>query len=317
MPSQVFISCGLKNKQERDAAMELHSFLKGKGFVPYLAIVVQSIPDLNQGIINQLKRSDYYIFINFRREKLSDENGNAIFRGSLFSNQELAIAYSLGFDNNMILLNQKGTERNGMFGTIVSNSPEFDDYKDLLNVVKNAIEQQGWTPMFSRNLVPVKIKWAPLVKYDDHSYWVDDATHSKMKNVRNVILVLENRRSDRGAIATTMRLKSVTDSTGKTVDIHDSTPLKVTSHFKTYNVIIWPNSTVEFDLLAFDVEKKHFYLNSLRDINPRKPVISTNGESILVFQTFADGFPILDVNVSINVTNDSTAENPPEIRLIV
>jgi hypothetical protein len=171
MPAKIFISCGQDSEPERIAAREAGSWLKSQGFDPYVAITVQSIPDLNKGIIDELKRSDYYLFINFRRELISQGSGDTVFRGSLYTNQELAIAYALGFQD-MIFLNQKFTERRGMFGTIVSNSLKFDRYSEMLPVLQNAIAAAKWTPNFSRNLVPMKLDWGPPVNYSDHTLWV-------------------------------------------------------------------------------------------------------------------------------------------------
>ena len=70
MPGRVFISCGQKDEEERGAARAVADMLRGLGFDPYVAARVQSILDLNGEIIGELKRSDYYIFINFRREQI-------------------------------------------------------------------------------------------------------------------------------------------------------------------------------------------------------------------------------------------------------
>ena len=44
----------------------------------------------NYDIFDQFEKSDYFVFIDFKRENLSSKP--AVHRGSLFSNQELAIA---------------------------------------------------------------------------------------------------------------------------------------------------------------------------------------------------------------------------------
>jgi len=75
---------------------------------------------VNSGIIGELKRSDFYVFIDFRRDKLWRHFKNlwqqAIYRGSLFTNQELAIAYLLQFDK-AIFFQQEGIEHDGFSAT--------------------------------------------------------------------------------------------------------------------------------------------------------------------------------------------------------
>lgn len=124
MPGKVFISCGQANPKEKEVAKKLEDWLRTEGFSPYVAIRTQSINDVNSGIIGNLKNSDYYIFIDFRREKISCFK--KIYRGSLFTNQELAIAYYLGFDN-AIFFQQTGVKRDGLLNYMISNSTLFND----------------------------------------------------------------------------------------------------------------------------------------------------------------------------------------------
>jgi hypothetical protein len=302
MPAKIFISCGQDTDAERLAAREASSWLASQGFVPYIAITVQSIPDLNQGIIGELKQSDYFLFVNFRRELLQHGSDEPIFRGSLYTNQELAIAYALGFQQ-MIFLNQQFAERRGMFGTIVSNSPEFDRYTELLPVLQNAVRDANWRPTFSRNLVPESVRWSEPVYYSDHAIWL---LHEKpARQAKMLILTLANRRHDRGAISTSMRLKSVEGAGVQRLAIPDNAPLKVTGHLQEYTQIIWPDSSGEFDLLALDLEdQERLFLNSLNDMSPRRPVISGVGEYRVVFQAFAEGFPIVDIPLRLTVTGN-------------
>jgi hypothetical protein len=64
------------------------------GFEPYVAVNEQSLGAINDNISRRLVDTEYFIFIDFKIEKL--ENGS--YRGSLFSRQELAIATFLGKD---------------------------------------------------------------------------------------------------------------------------------------------------------------------------------------------------------------------------
>ena len=95
--AKVFISCGQATDAERATALAIRDWFAAEGYDPYLAIEVQSILDLNQGIVAGLKRSDYYLFVKFRREHVGWIGSKR--RGSLFTNQELAIACALDFEN--------------------------------------------------------------------------------------------------------------------------------------------------------------------------------------------------------------------------
>ncbi len=69
MPARVFISCGQAIEEERNVSNELEQWFRSEGYDPYVAIQVQTIGDLNAGIIEALKASDY-VFINFQRDKI-------------------------------------------------------------------------------------------------------------------------------------------------------------------------------------------------------------------------------------------------------
>jgi len=128
-----------------------------------------------------------------------------------------------------------------------------------------------------------------------------------------LLLTLENRRYDKGAVSTTVRLKSVVDANGKPLKIEDTTPLKATCYPHIYNQIIWPNSSGQFDLLAVDLEScDRIFLVSMRDLSPRQPIIDSKGDHILTFEAFADGFPIAEVKISLKVTENNT----PDAKLI-
>jgi hypothetical protein len=103
MKSKVFISCG-QWKEELQIAQQIGELLGARGFDFFIAKDVQSIFEVNSGILWELKNSDCYLFVNFRREKLTWWKRE--FRGSLFSHQEFAIAYGLGF-KRLLVVNQK------------------------------------------------------------------------------------------------------------------------------------------------------------------------------------------------------------------
>lgn len=126
MPGNVFVSCGQKTKKERYIASRIKTWLAGAQFKPYVSIQDQSLRDLNQKIISELKSTDYFILIDFKRERISlkKKKGKWEYRGSLYTNQELAITSVLGFDD-VLLFKQNGVKLEGMSGHMLANAVSF------------------------------------------------------------------------------------------------------------------------------------------------------------------------------------------------
>jgi hypothetical protein len=105
---KVFISSGMHLTKERDAVAAIAKLLKTNfNLKPYVAINVQSLGDIMH-ITEELRSSDYYLFIDFKRD-------------SLFSHQELALAHNLGFGSDVIALAEKGTKLRGFLRYVQSN----------------------------------------------------------------------------------------------------------------------------------------------------------------------------------------------------
>ena len=201
MPGKVFISCGQNSSAERKVAHDVAAWFSRTGYTPYVAIRVQTILDLNSGIIDELKSSDYYLSINFKREIVQRSSGN-IGRGSVYTNQELAIAYALGFDR-MILINQRGTAPEGVHQFIVSNVPEFSKPSEVLGRVQSAVAAANWSPLFSRHLVMDSCFFSSFpFHYSDHT---------GVRQIHALRARISNNRPDEGAINCEARLAFITD----------------------------------------------------------------------------------------------------------
>src|SRR2546423_1701014 len=99
---------------ERDAALRVRELLKSKfNLRVYVAITVQSFDDI-MTITKELRSSDYYLFIDFKRL-------------SLFAHQELALAHDLGFGGNLIALRETGaSDPQGFQRYVLSNPSSFN-----------------------------------------------------------------------------------------------------------------------------------------------------------------------------------------------
>src|SRR5712692_545511 len=90
--ARVFISCGqAKGSAEESTASALAARLQVEGFDPYIAVQEQTLRGLRENIFAQLAQSEYFVFIDFKREPLEGTDP-PVCRGSLFTHQELAIA---------------------------------------------------------------------------------------------------------------------------------------------------------------------------------------------------------------------------------
>jgi hypothetical protein len=290
MAGRVFISCGQVNSDEVRVANDVSLWLRSVGFDPYVAVETQSILDVNSGIIGELKRSDFYLFINFRRDLITS-TPSIVYRGSVFTNQELGIAYAMGFEK-ALFINQRNVKREGIFGYLVSNTPEFETLEEVLPIVKQAIRTANWTVTYSRNLICENLRWGEIVGYGDH-------TGERQVKVLHIDIV--NSRPDQGALNTVARLRSIT-SNGVSSTSADRSHLKCSGALG-YSNTIWPKDHIAFDLLSIDIQNQlNIYLHSALDVRPRTPLISALGNFVLEYEVFAESFPPIRFKVSLSVT---------------
>jgi hypothetical protein len=295
MSGKVFISCGQATDEERNLASDLKEWFRRQGFDPYVAIQVQSIQDVNSGIIGELRKADYYVFVDFPREGCVTHDGKQVRRGSLFTNQELAIAYILGFDS-VLFFQHKDIVLEGLLRYMAANATKFERSSDIVDLVRNAVAARGWNPRYSRHLLATNLNWSSqLIRYT---------------NPRGLYLVgrflyvsIENRRNDIGAVNTVARLARITCPDGQELSSPDSSYLKATA-VQGYTHLIWPESSCTFDLLVVCASSGHIYLNSSLDIAPLQPIIATLGDYLLHYEVFAESFPVLQFSVRLQVTGD-------------
>jgi len=295
MSGKVFISCGQATDEERNLASDLRHWFGSQGFDPYVAIQAQSIQDVNSGIIAELRKADYYVFVDFPREGFVTHDGKQVRRGSLFTNQELAIAYILGFDK-VLFFQHKDIVLEGLLRYMAANATKFEQSSDIVDLVRNAVAARGWNPRYSRHLVATNLNWSSqLIQYN---------------NPRGLSLVgrflyvdIENRRNDIGAVHTVAQLARITYPDNQEVPSPDSSYLKATT-FQGYTHVIRPESRRTFDLLVVCPGSGHIYLNSSLDVTPLQPIITAPGNYSLHYEVFAESFPVLQFSLRLQVTGD-------------
>jgi hypothetical protein len=151
--ARVFISCGQsKGSDEPKIAEEISKRLTAFGFDPYVAVAQQSLRGLKENIFEQLSRSEYFLFVDFRRERLGWTSDH---RGSLFSHQELALASFLEID--VLAFQERGIkQRDGILGSIQANEIAFSERNTLPDLVIDNVQQRmkegRWDPRWRNEL---------------------------------------------------------------------------------------------------------------------------------------------------------------------
>ena len=154
--AKVFISCGQRKKDdELQTAREIGKRLSELGFEYYIALEEQTLRGVKDNIFRQLESSEYFIFIDFKREKIgssSGSKGKTEYRGSLFSHQELALASFL--DMPLLAFQEKGVKQeDGIMRYLQANSIQFTDKHLLADVVSAEITKRGWKPSWKNVLL--------------------------------------------------------------------------------------------------------------------------------------------------------------------
>ena len=148
--ARVFISCGQsKQTDEAQVAAAIRDRLTELGFDPYIAVAEQTLRGVKENVFEQLRKSEYFLFVDFKCEMLGDSQ---LHRGSLFSHQELAIASLLDID--VAAFQEKGVKPlDGLMQFLQANTIEFADKNLLPDAVANIVHRRGWNPRWRNELV--------------------------------------------------------------------------------------------------------------------------------------------------------------------
>jgi hypothetical protein len=303
LKSRVFISCGQHSPREVAIAKRIGELLEHRGFEPYVAKEVQNVFEINSGIIGQLKNSDCYLLVNFRREQVDP----SLHRGSLFSNQEFAVAYALGFDR-IIVVNETGVKSEGMLGYIGCNTKALETDDECLIIVENALDRSEWEPSYSRRLRAENIRL--------ESFQYKHFTGELMDG-RFLSLDIANGRSDVAAAETSGRLlgfrrRGTQHWTPRSV-YHRS--LLKASGRSGFSHTIFPSSSESFNIAFLgtviggpEQRADGVYLNSALDFTPNPPLPIEPGEWELLYQFLPIGFPPLCAEVCLRYGTFTDAE---------
>jgi len=302
MPGKVFVSCG-QSQDEMDYVRPVSEWLESEGFEPYVALAAQSLSDIDAGVIAELRSADYFIFIDFKRERVAYEGCGEVHRGSLYAHQELALAHAFGFPH-CIFLRESGVESEGMAKFIQVNPVEFSERADVLPRVQKAIAERGWSVDYSRQLVVPRDpgKSGNPYLYRDHARY-----GSGIRSMRVISwgVPVENRRADQPAFHAVARLVRIVHPGGREQPSPDRSCLKWGGAVG-YDRTIFPNGYEDIDAISLNFDSDgDFYLHSARDISPRGPIIHrARGTYRLHYEVCAFGFPSLEFALRLIATAD-------------
>ena len=283
MAGRVFVSCGQRGT-EKDVALRIQDLLqKTFGLDSYLAFRTQSLNDI-MIITEELRKSDYYLFIDFFRQAEHADD----FSCSLFTHQELAVAHHLGF-RDMIALRDARVRQEGFVRYVLSNPETFSDTDELLEKLGGLIRDRGWSPKFSRNLVVSNLH---LSQPDPHSY----GDHTGTFNMRTWSVRIENRRPDVAATRAICILDRIDDQVGGQAS-PDRSFLKWSGFLQRYENTLLPDDFGTVNLCSVRESESGLFLLSQMDFSPRQPVVRDDGNYLLQFKVFSEGFPLLKFRV--------------------
>ncbi|MGB7532961.1 MAG: hypothetical protein WA977_08335 [Halobacteriota archaeon] len=135
-------------------------------------------PDaLTENIFTFLRQSEYFVFIDFKRENINKNE----FRGSLFVNQELAIATFLRLPG--LGFCEKGVKREGILDYHLYNPFTFEEEKEIIEILEK--ETKKWD---INSVNELKIMYDPkatsknFVLSDSPGQPLSDWYHLEIKN---------------------------------------------------------------------------------------------------------------------------------------
>lgn len=278
--SKVFISCGQqKGSDEVEIAHKIAEQLRDLGYEPYIAVEEQTLKGLKENIFSQLETSEYFVFIDFKRERLLTNTSEPVHRGSLFSHQELAIASFL--DIPFVAFQERGVKSDdGILKFVQANCIPFTDRHALPNLIGDCINQRGWTPNWKNELV---------LKRNEKEY-VDANVIPTGKIGRYFHVEVENLHQRKLASNCYVYLKSVKDlSTDK-----ETTLETVELKWKGYmipNATILPLSSRYFDaFFVFHQAPTQLQFNLFTDYTGYYPKVTGPGDLELTYVVVSDNF---------------------------
>jgi hypothetical protein len=146
--ARVFLSCGQAEGEEKDTAIAVAQMLENElGFTVYVAGAQMSFEGVKEAIFRQLVESEYFLFIDLPR---GEPSSDSYCSGSLFANQELAVAAYLGLEF-LGFRHDRVRPQQGLLRFVQSDFPVFKNNVELLNLVRERVKSD-WRNDWRRGL---------------------------------------------------------------------------------------------------------------------------------------------------------------------
>lgn len=292
--AQIFLSCGQsKHSDEVETAEAIKARLRELGFDTYIAVLEQTLRGVKDNIFKRLAESEYFVFVDFKREQLAN---SADYRGSLFSHQELAVASYL--DIEVLPFQELGVKKeDGILRFIQTNPTEFPDKQVLPDLIAAEVQRRGWDPHWKNELV---------LERDPGEFSDEPDTHGKNRRFFHVLVRNRHRRK----IATNcyVYLEKATKLDPRSEIQGGSVELKWAGYILP-NAHILPGSTRPFD--AFYIHHdfpRQPQFKTFSDWHKIIPRLEGEGRYEIRYLIVADNFPSvrgsfnLNLNASLNLT---------------
>jgi hypothetical protein len=296
--ARIFISCGQnKDSVEPGLASEIKRRLTNLGFDPYVAVGEQTLRGLKENLFEQLGRSEYFVFVDFKRERLDHQD---LHRGSLFSHQELAVASFLEID--VLALQEQGVKQNdGILGFIQGNAIPFSERDRLPDLVAEQVQQRVeagvWNPRWRNELVLER----------EPKYLTDAFQANLQKMGRFFHIGVRNRHRRKTAMNCCAYLE-------KAISLDSGGEIPIWTVELKWEGYVLPNAHVHaatvrrFDAfwIRHDVPNE-LQFNNFSDASNFRPRIAAPGLYELTYSVMADNFPATRKSFVLNLSDSLDA----------
>jgi hypothetical protein len=288
--ARVFISCGQsKQSDEVETARNIAKRLQDLGFDPYVAVEEQTLRGLKENIFGQLSRSEYFVFVDFKRERLATST-STLHRGSLFSHQELALASYL--DIPLIAFQEVGVKTDdGILRFLQANATPFTDRHLLPNVIADEVQRRSWSANWRNELI---------LERDDNQH-VDAMLGSTQHLGRFFHINVRNANRHQTATNCYVYLEKVTKLDPATAIPVQAVEFKWAG-YKFPNVHIPPLSARRCDALWIrHGQPTQVQFNTYTDSTEFVPRVQGTGKYELHYAVVADNFPTARLRVVLEL----------------
>ncbi len=299
LKAKVFISCGQRPGRERDIAQDIKNLLeKTLGYKAYVATEHQSVEGVPEIILAQLESSEYFLFIDFKRERLLLEDplpqqvddlwlSSLPRRGSVFSHQELAVASHLKMP--IIAFREKGVERDGLAKFESVNSIGLKEGQDVVKAVCDEIDNRNDWCRDSKNQLRPTIEPAP----NNPEY-----RHIKLEN-------LHHRKHARNCYG---HLKRAYDTLRDKEVVFDHRELKWELS-RVPNIAIFANTSRRLDAFWVCGSKPGIFLSTYTDVPKQgEHIIKAPGTYKLTYVVISDNFPDAEITCELVIGKYNNVE---------